>query len=129
MLRRKLWWLLAVLVLIVAGCAGETGSSDNVAIDLAISPDPPQMGPAHIVVTLTDSDGAPMAGGTMQIEGTMTHPGMKPAFADAKEIEPGRYGADLEFTMGGDWIIIVRCVFEDGKSIEREIEVSGVKVR
>ena len=56
----------------------------------------------------------------------MNHAGMVPVFADAVEIAPGRYRADLEFTMSGDWFILVRADLPDGRSMERKIDVPGV---
>ena len=44
------------------------------------------------------------------------------------ETAPGRYQADLEFTMGGDWFILVRAELLDGRSMERKIDVPGVDV-
>jgi len=122
---RALLWL--VIVLALAGCGGNDDTS-GVAVDLTISPDPPKVGPAEIVVTLADAEGNPIAGASLELEGTMTHPGMKPVFADAKETAAGRYEATLQFTMGGDWIIIVRGELPDGSKLEREIEVRGVQV-
>ena len=87
--------------------------------DLLSEVDPRFGRAAHIIII----DSA-----TLEFEGTMTHPGMMPVFADASETSAGRYEATLEFTMGGDWIIIVRGALPDGSELEREIEVRGVQV-
>jgi hypothetical protein len=51
---------------------------------------------------------------------------MVPVFAPALETAPGRYQAALEFTMGGDWFILVRAELPDGRTMERKIDVPGV---
>jgi hypothetical protein len=79
-----------------------------------------------VTVTLTDSGGDPVSGATIELEGTMTHAGMVPTFADAEEQAPGSYVASLEFTMGGDWVIIVRTTLADGTSLEQQFDVPGV---
>jgi hypothetical protein len=119
--------LLLLVTLALTACQQAEDNLPDVSVDLAISPDPPQVGPATVTVTLHDADGEPIGGAEMKLEGTMTHAGMVPVFADATETEPGQYEATLEFTMGGDWIIIVRATLPDGRSLEREFDVRGVK--
>jgi hypothetical protein len=57
----------------------------------------------------------------------MSHPGMSPLFAEAKEGERGRYQAHLEFQMAGDWVILLHVTLPDGKKLERQIDVRGVQ--
>ena len=56
----------------------------------------------------------------------MSHPGMAPVFAEAPEIEPGRYRANLELSMAGDWHVAVGVTLRDGSKFEREFEIKGV---
>jgi YtkA-like len=56
----------------------------------------------------------------------MSHPGMVPVFAEATEIEPGRYSAVMDLSMAGDWIVVVHIVLPDGRKTERLIQVKGV---
>jgi hypothetical protein len=95
---------------------------------LAFEPDPPQIGPAALTVTLRDAGGQPIAGAVVKLEGNMNHAGMVPVFAEASEVAPGRYRADLDFTMAGDWFILVRADLPDGRSMERKVDVPGVGV-
>jgi hypothetical protein len=57
----------------------------------------------------------------------MSHPGMQPVFADVYEVGRGRYRAPLHFTMAGDWVLLVSGRLPDGRSVERRIEVAGVR--
>jgi hypothetical protein len=97
-------------------------------VDLAISPEPPQIGPALITVSLSDANDQPIVGAEVEIEGNMTHAGMVPVFAQATEATAGRYQANIEFTMGGDWFILVRAELPDGRSMERKVDVPGVDI-
>ncbi len=132
MLRRFRPALLAgafLLALGVGGCGRPTPNEAPVQVELAVEPQPPAQGPAKVTVTLADGEGAPVTGAEVKLEGNMSHPGMVPVFADARELEPGRYQADLEFTMGGDWYIIVTAKLPDQRRIERQFPVPGVRPR
>jgi hypothetical protein len=52
---------------------------------------------------------------------------MSPIFGDAREVETGRYQAQLEFGMAGDWVILLHIVLPDGKKLERQFDVKGVR--
>jgi hypothetical protein len=94
-----------------------------------VSPSPPGVGrPATVSLKLTDFlSSKPVSGARIQLEGNMTHPGMTPVFAEAKEDGPGRYHATLEFTMAGDWVVLVHAALPDGRKIERQFDVKGVR--
>ena len=68
-----------------------------------------------------------MTGARIKLEGNMSHAGMAPVFADAKEIQPGRYQANMELSMAGDWYVSVRVTLADGRQFDREIEIKGVR--
>ena len=57
----------------------------------------------------------------------MSHAGMSPRFAEAKETDPGRYQAHLEFQMAGDWVILLHVTLPDGKKVERQFNVRSVR--
>jgi hypothetical protein len=88
---------------------------------------PPQVGPTTITLTVTERDGKPVGGARVSLEGDMTHAGMRPVFGEAREFEPGRYRAPLEFTMGGDWVVLVHLTLSDGRKVERQFDVKGVQ--
>ena len=118
--------LLLGLLLVAGGCARGGHDLPDVGVELVIEPQPPQLGPATLTVTLTDASGQPFSGATVELEGNMSHAGMVPVFATAAEVVPGQYRANLEFTMGGDWFILVRADLPDGRSLERQIDIPGV---
>ena len=42
------------------------------------------------------------------------------------ETSPGSYRATLDFTMGGDWVVLFHITLSDGRKIERQMDVKGV---
>lgn len=78
---------------------------------------PPAIGPAPLVVTLTDPEGVGIDGATVRVEGDMTHAGMVPVLVDAEGQGEGVYRAeDMHFTMAGDWIITITVTYEGKRS-------------
>ena len=135
----------AVVVLIcslVAGCSGitscdfhfpmrwgsDSGPSDAVSIAWTIEPSPPVVGtPVVARMTLRDREQKPVIGALLRLEGLMSHPGMAPVVADAVERGEGAYEAPLQFTMAGDWILLVTGQLADGTSLRKQIEIAGVR--
>lgn len=116
-----------VTILIVAGCHRETKRSSSISIEQEILPQPARIGQETINLKLADPNGSSISGATIRIEGDMVHPGMAPTFADATEVEAGRYQAHLQLTMGGDWVILLHIKLKDGQSLERQIDLRGVQ--
>jgi hypothetical protein len=80
-----------------------------------------------VTLKLADATGKPVIGAHIEMEVDMSHPGMSPRFAEAKEAELGRYKAPLEFQMAGDWVILLHVTLPDGKELERQIDARGVR--
>lgn len=120
-----------LLLLVGAACSrGDSNATDAEAVEIAVdvAPDPPEVGPATITVTLSDEEGDPINDADLEIEGTMNHAGMEPVFSDTTGAQEGRYvSEDFEFTMGGDWIIIIHGTLDDGSEFEREFDLAGVE--
>lgn len=112
-----------------AGCNSQKSAEPDVKVDLSLDPSPPMVGEAGISLKLTGAGGNPVEGAEVRVEGNMNHAGMKPSFADLKEVEPGRYDGTLDFTMGGDWFLLITAKTADGKTVEQKIDVPGVKVK
>ncbi len=116
-----------MLALLLSACNKPDASFSSVTIEHQISPQPPHVGTGTVTLKLADAAGKPLTGAGIIIEGNMSHPGMKPEFGKAREIAPGRYQAPLEFTMAGDWVILIHVTFPDGTRLEREVDVKGVR--
>ena len=124
----------AVVVLLgalwgTAGCRNAAPAAPAIEVALQVAPQPPREGEATVTVRLTDPAGKPVTGADVKLEGTMSHPGMQPVLVSAREGTPGTYQAPLQFTMGGDWFIIVTATLADGRSVERQMSVPGVRPR
>jgi len=122
----KLWLFACAVFLIVTACHRSTESSVDISIEHELTPQPARAGPAILTLRLHDA-AKPIAGAQVMIEAIMSHPGMAPVFASAKEIEPGRYQAGLEFSMGGDWIVLLHLTLANGQKLERQFEIRGVR--
>ena len=79
-----------------------------------------------ITLRLTDTAGGQVDGARITLEANMSHAGMVPVFADARETEPGRYQSTVELTMAGDWFILVHVTLTDGRKLDRHFEIKGV---
>lgn len=127
-MKKLLFLILAALLIfgVTTACRGEEDTLQDVAVGLQVMPDPPRIGSAVVEVTLLDAAGQPVAGAEMSLEGNMNHAGMVPVLARAAEVSPGHYEAALEFTMGGDWFILVEATLTDGRTLKRKVAVPGV---
>lgn len=119
--------ILLVLTLLVAGCQSSAEKDSAITMKWQIIPDPPEVGMATIQITLTDSTEQSVTGAQIELEGNMSHPGMQPVMASAEEVAPGEYEAPLEFTMAGQWFILVKSTLSDGSVIEKQINISQVR--
>jgi hypothetical protein len=113
--------------LLTAGCSRPVEPPTSVVIEHEISPQPVRVGPATITFRLADSAAKPVSGARIVVEADMSHPGMSPLFAEAKEIEPGCYQTHVQFPMAGDWVILLHVTLSGGKTLERQIDVRGVR--
>jgi YtkA-like protein len=113
--------------MLIAGCSRPAAPSASIAIEHEISPEPARVGPAVITIKLADGAGKPVNEAHIGVEADMTHPGMSPVFAEAKETDPGRYQAHLEFPMAGDWVVLLHVTLPGGAKLERQIDVRGVR--
>lgn len=119
--------LVCVATLLAVGCSRTIDSPTFVAIEHNIAPEPVRVGPATVTLNLGDSAAKPISGAHIAVEADMSHAGMSPIFAEAKETRPGLYQARLEFPMAGDWVILLHITLPDGKKLERQFDVRGVR--
>jgi hypothetical protein len=98
--------------------AGDSG----LALNVAISPTPPSVGPARLIISLADSAGTPLDGAEILVEGNMSHAGMAPVVDTALAEGPGKYGvSSFSFTMAGDWVLTLRATLPDGRWVQKDV--------
>jgi len=114
---------LCLFCLFVAGCHIQPDTDVKIAPE--VEPRPPRVGQVTITVRVTRAD-KPITGAQMKLEANMSHAGMAPVFADAREVEPGIYRANMELTMAGDWIVSVSIILPEGTKVYRQFDVTGV---
>ena len=114
------------LVLVLACCAGTCTDGPAVALDVSLrfSPTPPSVGPARLLLELTDSLGGPVTGASLQIEARPTgEPARRTISARAREESAGRYVVDgYEFDVSGRWILNIRARTIEGSELARDFE-------
>lgn len=118
--------ILAVLVA-VCGTVGCTRPPDASAIRASwdIDPAAPALAvPARAILRLSDPDGRPLTGASLQVEAHMTHPGMAPVVAPAAERAPGVYEAAVAFTMAGPWTLVATGTLDDGRRVMETYELA-----
>ncbi len=71
--------------------------------------------------------GKPISGAHVTFEADMSHAGMAPVFGEGREVAPGHYQGDLQFSMGGDWVVLTHATLADGRKAEHQMTVNGVR--
>ena len=127
-MRRAAVAFVLLSALLGSGCRSHSGPGE-LSMRCEVAPQPPRVGPATVAVTLTGAAGARVNGARVRIEGDMAHPGMGPVFADARQVGPGLYSGVLDFTMPGDWALVVHAALPDGGQLEKQVNVKGVEAR
>jgi YtkA-like protein len=124
----RIWLVFAFAsFLLLCGCNRPTQSSPAVRIYYQVAPQPPVVGAATIMVILADGTAKPVTGARVRLEGDMSHAGMAPVFGEAGEVAPGRYQANLDLAMAGDWVILSHITLANGQKIEDQLDLKGVR--
>jgi hypothetical protein len=118
---------LCVVAVLGTGCTTQPTDATDIQIEMTLEPSPPMVGNADVAVRLADANGSLLPGAQVRLEGNMNHAGMKPSFADLSEVAPGHYAGTLNFTMSGDWFLLISATTADGMVLERKIDVPGVR--
>ena len=113
--------------LAIAACHRGNDSATGISVQEQIKPQPPRVGPATVIVQLADASTKPVTQAKIMVEADMSHPGMGPVFGTANETAPGNYRTQINFNMGGDWIVLLHIKLADGRKIERQMDVRGVQ--
>ena len=127
------FFFISVIVLltgVLAACGGsaepaapaDTGSTGEVNIAVETSPNPAAMGDVELILTITDAQGSPIEGGTVDVavdHTDMTGMGMSGVATDQGG---GRYSINANFSMSGNWKLTV-YVRKDGLDYQEDIDL------
>ena len=117
---------LCVSLALLQGCGRQPASLTDLRFSHVVSPQPPRVGQTVIGLIIRDTSGQPVSGARIKLEANMSHAGMTPAFANATEAAPGHYGARIELSMAGDWIVVAHVTLADGRTVDHQFEIDGV---
>ena len=112
---------------LTTSCRRADEAVQGITVKQEIAPKPPRVGPATVLVQVSDASQKPVENAAIMVEADMSHPGMSPVFAEANATAPGSYRAPIEFSMGGDWVVLLHIQLADGRRIERQMDVRGVQ--
>jgi len=126
---RAAWPVLAIACgLVSTACGRRAVLAEDVSIEWKLTPAPPIVGtPALGEITLRDRAHRPVHGARLQVVGLMSHPGMAPVFPAVTERGDGVYQVHLQFTMGGDWILLVTGLLPDGRKFSHQIDIANAR--
>ena len=124
--KRNLLIALVVWLALAQGCTQRNEPSLNLTLAYEVSPLPARVGPTTITLRMTDASGKAVTGARVTLEGNMSHPGMAPVFAEARETEAGRYESVIELSMAGDWYVLAHVSLPDGRKLDQQFEIKGV---
>ncbi len=121
--------LVAGFALNTSACRPSSSDEGDLIIDLSVSPTPPATGPARLTIRVTERTGAPVERALVQVQGTMSHPGMAVKTVSAKPEGDGRFVVEaFDFTMAGDWILTVSVGLPDRRSAQRDFPLRAIGV-
>ena len=96
---KALFWFCLILL----ACAPTKQNELNIKLELST----PKVGKVPIMLML-EYQNKPLTKAVVTVRGDMTHAGMAPVQAQAREVGNGRYAVDsFNFTMSGDWVLSV----------------------
>ncbi len=118
--------LLVSIVSVLVGCREQpqviVPDEAGVRMDLSVAPNPPAVGDASLVISIEDQDGQPISDADIAIRGDMNHAGMEPVLREASGGREGDYTVPFEWTMGGDWFVVVTATLPDGRVVEKQFD-------
>lgn len=119
--------LASVLLSACGGAATPAASTPSKPVNIAVStnPNPPVMGDLELVFIITDADGNPIEGATVDVSADHTDMSGMGMSGVATEQGDGRYAIKANFSMSGNWLLTV-YVRKDGLDYKENI---GLKIQ
>lgn len=118
--------LLVGLAVLITACGSpapmqETTSAKDVNIVVASNPSPAMMGDAELILTITDKDGNPIEGATVDVGADHTDMSGMGMSGLATEQGGGKYSIKANFDESGNWMLTVK-VTKDSLDYKEDIE-------
>ena len=115
--------IFAISVLLAAfGCAATPAASTSVNIKVETNPNPAATGDAEIILNITDGNGDPIEGATVDVSAEHTGHGGMAMNGVATEQGGGKYAIITNFNMSGTWKLTV-YTRKEGLDYKEEIEI------
>lgn len=119
--------MIVVMSVLLAACGSAatpvaSTSSTLVNIKVETNPNPAATGDAEIVLNVTDADGNPIEGATVDLSAQHTGHGGMEMSGVATEQGGGKYAITANFSMSGTWKLTV-YVRKEGLDYKEEIEI------
>lgn len=118
--------LFVVLTVLLSACGSsapmqETTSAKDVNIVVTSNPSPAMMGDAELILTITDKDGNPIEGATVDVGADHTDMSGMGMSGLATEQGGGKYSIKASFEESGNWMLTVK-VTKDSLDYKEDIE-------
>ncbi len=113
--------IVALALVLFTGCRPD--HRGELVLECSLVPQPPRVGQADVRITLLGRGRQPVVGAQVSLEADMSHPGMKPIFAEASA-QGGEYRSKLNFDMPGDWTLLIHAKLPDGETAENQVPVT-----
>jgi len=119
--------MIMLISILLAACGSAatpaTISSKPVNMKVETSPNPPMMGDIELILTLTDANGNPIEGATVDVSADHTDMTGMDMSGAATEQGGGKYAINANFSMSGNWKLKV-YVRKEGLDYSEEIPLS-----
>ncbi|MBI4760217.1 MAG: FixH family protein [Chloroflexota bacterium] len=119
--------MFVLMSVLLAACGSaaptETASAQQVNIKVETNPSPAIMGDTELVLIITDANGSPIEGATVDV--SVDHTDMSGMGMSGVAVEQGggRYAIRANFSMSGNWKLTV-YVRKDGLDYKEDIDLS-----
>ncbi|MBM7843886.1 FixH family protein [Herpetosiphon giganteus] len=100
--------------------------SDDPRLLMSLEQTPSAMGVQTIVLVINDGS-TPLDNAKVQLEATMTHAGMPSQIVQMQALGAGKYQASIDFSMLGEWVLIVNVTEANGAVMQRTLPAFNIQ--